>query len=397
MTQSHSPKRQSIPLTFSYQNFRKTILNIVFVLTICILFIFEDLREIAIAVLSDAFWQVSVYVAITLALYDFLTNKVLMKNHFFTFQRFPLLLSAFLGSLPGCGGAIVVMTKFIQGHLSFGCVVAVLTSTMGDAAFLLLASRPQDGLVIIVTGFVVGIFSGWIVDRIHQENFMVPKHSQIDTKCSDESDEMKNIEKPEWLISKMQNTLWKWILIPSFFISLLGSFQLDANSILRLPTGSIEWIGSCLAIFCMFIWNIDHILHIFANKDTHYNETLKVGKNTNFVLCWVVASFLLFELGIHFTGFDIGLLFEEFQHITPLIAVAIGLLPGCGPQILVTTFYLSDAIPFSAQLGNALSNDGDALFPAIALTPKAAILATIYSAIPAIICAYSYAYFFEIP
>ena len=49
----------------------------------------------------------------------------------------------------------------------------------------------------------------------------------------------------------------------------------------------------------------------------------------------------------------------------------------------------------SAELGNAISNDGDALFPAIALAPKAAILATIYSAFPAIIVAYGYFILFE--
>ncbi|MEK9955214.1 MAG: putative manganese transporter [Actinomycetota bacterium] len=39
-------------------------------------------------------------------------------------------------------------------------------------------------------------------------------------------------------------------------------------------------------------------------------------------------------------------------------------------------------------------NDGDALFPAIALAPAAAIMATIYSAIPALIIAYGW-YFFR--
>ena len=53
-------------------------------------------------------------------------------------------------------------------------------------------------------------------------------------------------------------------------------------------------------------------------------------------------------------------------------------------------------IPLSAELGNAISNDGDALFPAIALAPKAAILATFYSAFPAIIVAYTYMIFFEL-
>ena len=76
-------------------------------------------------------------------------------------------------------------------------------------------------------------------------------------------------------------------------------------------------------------------------------------------------------------------------------AIVIGFLPGCGPQILVTTLYLNGAIPFSAQLGNAISNDGDALFPAIALSPKAAMLATFYSALPAFIVGYGYYFLFE--
>ena len=70
-------------------------------------------------------------------------------------------------------------------------------------------------------------------------------------------------------------------------------------------------------------------------------------------------------------------------------------MPGCGPQVVVATFYLNGYIPLSAELGNAISNDGDALFPAIALAPKAAILATIYSALPALIVAYGYLLLFE--
>ena len=52
-------------------------------------------------------------------------------------------------------------------------------------------------------------------------------------------------------------------------------------------------------------------------------------------------------------------------------------------------------IPLSAQIGNAISNDGDALFPAIAMAPKAAIVATIYSALPALIVAYSWYFLVE--
>ena len=74
--------------------------------------------------------------------------------------------------------------------------------------------------------------------------------------------------------------------------------------------------------------------------------------------------------------------------LLPLIAVLVGFVPGCGPQVLVATLYLNRVLPFAALIGNAISNDGDALFPAIALNPRAALIATGYSAIPALIVGY---------
>ena len=78
-----------------------------------------------------------------------------------------------------------------------------------------------------------------------------------------------------------------------------------------------------------------------------------------------------------------------------MMAILIGMLPGCGPQILVTTMYLAGFVPLSAQIGNSISNDGDALFPAIAIAPKVALVATIYSAVPAIIISYGWLFLFE--
>ena len=79
------------------------------------------------------------------------------------------------------------------------------------------------------------------------------------------------------------------------------------------------------------------------------------------------------------------------------MAILIGFLPGCGPQFLVTTMYLSGMIPLSAQIGNAISNDGDALFPAIAIAPRVAIVATLYSAVPALLISYGWLFLVEQP
>ena len=109
----------------------------------------------------------------------------------------------------------------------------------------------------------------------------------------------------------------------------------------------------------------------------------------------MVCGFLLYEFAIYITGIDLKIFFDTWIILVPLISILFGFIPGCGPQIVITTFYLNGFIPFSAEIGNAIANDGDALFPAIALAPKAAIYATLYSGIPAIIVAYSYMFLFE--
>ena len=117
--------------------------------------------------------------------------------------------------------------------------------------------------------------------------------------------------------------------------------------------------------------------------------------DTHFVTAWVVASFMLFEILVNLAGINLSAWFSDYAYLAPLVAVAIGLLPGCGPQIVVMTLYIQGIIPFSAMAANAISNDGDALFPAIALAPKAALMATVYSTIPALLFGYGL-YFYGI-
>ena len=65
-----------------------------------------------------------------------------------------------------------MVTQYVSGRLSFGGVVAVLTATMGDAAFLLIAQEPITGLMMIALGFFVGTVSGWVVNYIHGHDFL---------------------------------------------------------------------------------------------------------------------------------------------------------------------------------------------------------------------------------
>lgn len=346
-----------------------------------------SLREITITALSDAFFQVSVFVAATLLIYYYAIEHIPQLEISYLSAKsksLEVLFASVLGALPGCGGAIVVVTQYTKGQASFGAIVAVLTATMGDAAFLLLATRPTEGLTIMAIGLVVGTLCGLIVNAIHKPDFLRPS-------AQEQKHQVKVL--PTKII-KISKPVWMFAIIPSLIIAFLIAFNVDFNQFGQYTSTGISLFGAAMALFTVVIW-------AYSSKGESYKEVtseddecnppsklIKVLQDTHFVTAWVVASFMLFEILVSVVGLDLKTWFMHYAYLAPLIAVVIGFLPGCGPQIIVTTLYIQGIIPFSALAANAISNDGDALFPAIAMAPKAAVIATLYTSIPALVVGY---------
>ena len=357
--------------------------------------------------LADAFLQVTVFVAATLAIFYSLEAwfKIDAAGLLAKHKTWQVPIAAGLGALPGCGGAIMVITQYIRGGISFGSVVAVLTATMGDAAFLLLAQKPTIGASIFIVGWLTGIFSGYIVDAIHGANFL---RYPAGEKQSLYNASIRRVESPFWL------GLWALFLIPGLFFGGFVAFQTDTAAIFGTSNGvqNVVWVGLIGAIISLLLWGVVSPLrqNADAQAPTRTSSSFacalaiggrlgdapqRVAGDTCFVTVWVVFAYLVYELGVYFLDIDLKILFQVWAPLIPMIAILIGFIPGCGPQIVVATMFLNGLVPLSAELGNAISNDGDALFPAIAMAPTAAIIATIYSAVPAIIIAYTYYYLFE--
>ncbi len=353
------------------------------VLLLSLVFQGGEFGEVIRSSMIDAYIQVSVFVGFTLFVFiglDSLT-KFDVKNFLSKTQKFHVGIAAFLGAIPGCGGAIIVVTQYIQGRISFGSLVAVLTATMGDAAFLILAIEPTTGLLIFGIGIIVGSISGYIIDFIHGINFM-----QSETKIKIEFEKINKT-----FVSNF-NFFWLFLFIPGFILGILVAFQIEFSPAYN---SLLVFVASAGAILSIFMWSLNPLSDFQCSTDKSRGLLSRVVDTTNFVTTWVISGFLVFEIFMYFTSLDLKIFFDLWLPFVPLVAILFGFLPGCGPQVVVATFYLNGYIPLSAELGNAISNDGDALFPAIALAPKAAILATLYSAIPALVVAYGYFYLFE--
>ena len=338
-----------------------------------------ELGDLTRALVTDAYVQVSAFVAVTLSIFYFSEHKFNFNLGKFLKEssKIQIPISAMLGATPGCGGAVVVVAAYTSGNVSFGAVIATLTATMGDAAFLLIAVRPDIAILVLPLTLIAGIITGYVAD-----NFYTLSHQE----------RAVNLKKEIPLIGKnrKRDILFAILIIPGFGLGVLQILQYDLEGLFGFFPQLIAITGMVTSIL---IWSNSKIKTMTNPKD---KPLVRVAEETSFIAIWVLSAYLAYDYLVFLTPLDFNVMFKTIGVLIPFLAIIIGFIPGCGPQILVTTLFINGMIPFSALLGNAISNDGDALFPAIAIAPRAAILATLYSAIPAFIMAYTLYFFFPL-
>ena len=221
----------------------------------------------------------------------------------------------------------------------------------------------------MVISIISAIVCGWLVDRLHRGDLYSSDIRFLGHKV------IGNL--------RYRDKTYIMIAIPGLILGTMQLMQIDLYGLGPVVL-SIGLVGAALSVS---VWAISPVNAITLSKDHPFTRTTE---ETSFVTVWVIAAYLAYEYAYAFFGLDLAGLAEAAWIFIPLLAILIGFVPGCGPQILVTTLYLSGIIPFAALIGNAISNDGDALFPAIALTPRMAVIATLYSAIQALIISYAF-------
>ena len=378
----------------------------------------NEIVQIFIASVRDGYVQVSAFVAITVLLFSYIqyrTHGALMEK-LRAHQRIQPLVGALMGLTPGCGGAIVMMPLYVRGTVSFGTVVSTLAATAGDSAFVILALAPQAALYVYAMAFVAAIVFGYAIDAFglgvgHMNHRMEPSsypeqrafgwsanpaHAYEGPSPTHSHPTGPDRSSPIWTpLSRAAHWLW-WVaaLLALYLgISYLAQGGPEVPLALGLSFSGLFTIvgiaGTTLSFYLYFVGRhfigegrIGQARESFANL----TDTLQhAAMETSFVTVWVLAAYLIYEYPVALFNLDIGAIAASAGVLAPIAGAAIGLIPGCGPQIVLAGAYAQGAIPISALAANAISQDGDALFPLIAIDRKAAILATVYTAIPALI------------
>lgn len=401
---------------------------------------------------ENAFIQVTVFVGGVLMLFGYInflqSGKLVEKIE--GSKRTQPIIGSLLGLTPGCGGAIFVMPLFPRGSVSFGTVVATLIATMGDSAFVIMSVLPLDYILVSILSFIAAVITGYIVDYfkfgdrlledmknrkrkkheielIHKDEdhtlqaleLGVDHHDELRHIGHEEGDEIdiilhhtiKGHQDHDTLGYRITHGFYPvyWIVISiGLVLGILDLFQVDLNTLFIPNLGTIlGTAGTLLSVFMMIMSKK------FLQDDTHEEAELKAAslketiihnaQETAFVATWVFVAYFAYELfilflgsGNHMAGEQLMTSFLSQTGLTAVIlGVLIGIIPGCGPQIIFVTLYTRGMVPFAALLANAISQDGDALFPLIAIDKKSAVWATVFNTIPALLVGIL-AYYIEI-
>ena len=379
--------------------------------------------DVVILSMRDAFLAVTVFVAAMVFLFSWLQYATSGKfvDYIKRNKKFQPVIGALMGLTPGCGGAIVVMPMFARGYVTYGTVVATLIATLGDAAFVLIGAAITDSsfiapvIAVHVISFIVGITWGYLIDltgttprtpfgRFGKSNVGSFEEEQIEEDNIESTIASMPRETPDGIGYKILHqgyTVW-WIVTLIglvFAVLLLVWAGQDPDYELKLSLnpltldGFITWIGLLGTTFSVILyiaqknWFADDTEATIGDKLHSMRETMvHSASETAFVTFWVMIAYLVFEFSMLLSGVGEDDMAKYGDGIfAVLVASTIGLIPGCGPQIIAITAYTKDMISFPALTANAISQDGDALFPLLVRHKSASLWATIHTTIPAVI------------
>ena len=386
----------------------------------------HEILEVIVVSMRDAFLAVTVFVAAMVLLFSWL--QYISAGRFVDTIRantaWQPVIGALMGITPGCGGAIVMMPMYARGYVTYGTVIATLIATLGDAAFVLIGAAVTDPsfiapvIAVHLISFVVGISWGYLVDgmKITPSNPLgkfSPNYNdnspsrtvlqETNENMSEVFDDLGREEKTGWGYFLLHQGYTVWWIVTSlgliFAILLLvwnaqdADFTLEINYNPLTLDGFITWVGligtslSVILYISQKNWISDDSEASIGDKLYSLRETMiHSASETAFVTFWVMSAYLIFEFSMLFSGMneaDLALFGDGI--IVVILAAVIGLIPGCGPQIIAITAYTKDLISFPALVANAISQDGDALFPLLVRHRVASIWATVHTTIPALI------------
>ena len=279
-----------------------------------------------------------------------------------------VLVSALLGSIPGCVGGFAAVSLYTHRMLSFGALLAMMIATAGDESFMMLALFPGKALWLFLILFTLAVVTGLIADRIWKGSRPLPTRLE-DTYEIHEDDCAHEAHHDE---AGHGHTFWKRIVmfigvlvfVAALVSGLLEEETPDTDGLNLLGEEWMYWLFGALSLVVLgaLLFASDHFV------EEHLWEHI-VCQHLPSIFAWTFG--VLLAIGILFHFVDIESWVSGNTAIMILIAIAVGLIPESGPHLVFVTLFASGVIPFPVLLANSIVQDGHASLPLLADSKRA--------------------------
>ena len=292
-----------------------------------------------------------------------------------------VLITAFLGLVPGCLGGFAVVSLFTHGIVNFGALVACMIASFGDEAFVLFAVAPETAILLSVVIFLIAIVTGLIVN-IFVKKFPTPfgpEHFAIHHADHEHvhTDVMGN-----WRYNLKHISFQRAILITGIILVmtaiLMGWFDHshtagdvhdhvghehehhygDISGIMLQE----RWLNILFVVVSLVALFIITVVQEHFLQEHLWGHIIK--NHLPRIFLWTLSVLTILQLGEHF--FDIEDLVRGNHLYIMLLTILIGLIPESGPHIVFITLFINGTIPFSILLTSSIVQEGHAGLPLFA-------------------------------
>ncbi|MDN4161965.1 putative manganese transporter [Nocardioides abyssi] len=372
------------------------------------------MTELLLRPLADAFMEVGVFVALLVVPFGWARHRWghrlddALERH----RRLGPLVAALLTVPPGCGGAIIVMSVYARGAVSYGAAIAALVATMDDASWVLLAADPVLTLQLKVLLVATGAATGYVVDAVgiaprrRVDAVARPTAAPVPVPAGVPVGVTAPAPVPVAVASAAAPARRRTVLMEAASLPALMWLLLGAGATVSLPTTfelvdpaqlghallggvdpylAIGLVGSVLAVGFFLRNGCKLADDTVDGEPTSMQQVLAKGADeVSFVTVWVAIAYVAWTLLTHLTGFD-GSQLPVLGFAGVVVGALVGLIPGCAVQIVFAGLFLAGGMPLSTLVANTISQDGDALIPLLAMEHRSALLATVLTTIPAVL------------
>ena len=332
-----------------------------------------------------------------------------------------IFLGSLLGLVPGCIGGFATVSLYTHRLLSLGALVAMMISSSGDEAFVIMAMIPKEGFILFGILFVISIITGIVVDygiyRKPQEG-LCPDDFEIHTSAGENDRKIPSIfrlESYKVMLKPSKERIAILLGIALFIGAVImgilacghhhsaeaahgaetyvcehghvhtvadthnhavadahnhahehshvhshGDAHIHTNATLNiLNEKSINIVFAIISIITLFFTATanEHFI-----KDHLWNHVIK--KHMVSIFLWTFGTLLVCNIGMQYL--DIEHWISNNMLLVMLLAIAIGIIPESGPHLIFVTLFAQGVLPFYILLVNSIVQDGHSALPLLA-------------------------------